>query len=51
MRSLVEHLAQRASALDLWLKKHEEVELLLQLTAYVTTLCMNRLYKGDFVIK
>jgi hypothetical protein len=51
VRSLVEHLAERCRALDLWVEKRREQELLLQLVAYVTTLCMNRLYKGDFVIK
>jgi hypothetical protein len=51
VRSLIEHFIERAAALALWLYTHEGVALAPRLTAYATTLCMNRLYKGDFVIK
>jgi hypothetical protein len=51
VRGLIEHFAERARALDLWVQPGDEQRLLLELVAYATTLCMNRLYKGDFVIK
>jgi hypothetical protein len=51
VRGLIEHFAERAKLLDLWVRPEEEQNLLLELVAYATTLCMNRLYKGDFVIK
>jgi hypothetical protein len=51
VRGLIEHFAERARALDLWLAPEDEQRTLLELVAYATTLCMNRLYKGDFVIK
>jgi hypothetical protein len=51
IRSLLEHLAERAQALDLWLPRAERPRFIAELATYVTALCMNRLYKGDFVIK
>ena len=51
IRSLFEHLSERAKALDLWLPAAERARLITELSTYVTALCMNRLYKGDFVIK
>jgi hypothetical protein len=51
VRSLIEHFVERCEALSLWLIAEEREELYAKLTAYATTLCMNRLYKGDFVIK
>jgi len=51
VRSLVEHFALRCELLGLWLRVEQREPLLMQLTAYATTLCMNKLYKGDFVIK
>jgi hypothetical protein len=51
VRSLVEHFAERCEALELWLFEQDREALLVKLTAYATTLCMNRLYKGDFIIK
>jgi len=51
VRSLIEHFAERCQSLRLWLYEDERDELLSKLTVYATTLCMNRLYKGDFIIK
>jgi hypothetical protein len=51
VRALVEHLAERSHALGLWFHLEDEARLLMQLVSYVTTLCMNRLYKGDFIVK
>jgi hypothetical protein len=51
VRSLVEHLAERSRALGLRCQRDRDAELALELTTYVTTLCMNRLYKGDFIVK
>jgi hypothetical protein len=51
IRSLLEHLAERAEQLDLWLPRAERPRFIAELATYVTALCMNRLHKGDFVIK
>ena len=51
VRSLVEHLAERSRVLALHYPEEREEQLLMQLTTYVTTLSMNRLYKGDFIVK
>jgi hypothetical protein len=51
VRSLIEHFALRARELGLWLREEDRARLALRLTSYATTLSMNRLYKGDFVIK
>lgn len=51
IRSLLEHLAERARVLELCLPLAERARLSLELSTYATTLCMNRLYKGDFVVK
>jgi hypothetical protein len=51
IRALLAHLAERADALGLWFAPGERERLLVELSSYVTALCMNRLYKGDFVVK
>ncbi|MDF2764124.1 MAG: hypothetical protein K0S81_1118, partial [Rhodospirillales bacterium] len=51
VRGLIDHFIERSKLLNLWVREEAEPELLLELVAYATTLCMNRLYKGDFVIK
>jgi hypothetical protein len=51
VRSLIEHFAARARALGLWLHAKDRERLSLRVATYATTLAMNRLYKGDFVIK
>ncbi len=51
LRSLVNHFRDRARELKLWVNPARSGETLMELTAYTTTLAMNKLYKGDFVIK
>jgi Putative zinc-binding metallo-peptidase len=51
VRSLIEHFISRAGQLSLWLHEPEAERVRTKLTVYATTLCMNRLYKGDFIIK
>jgi hypothetical protein len=51
IRALLAHLAERAAALGLWFAPRERERLVIELSSYVTALCMNRLYKGDFVVK
>jgi hypothetical protein len=51
VRSLIEHFAERARELGLWLRREQRDRLALRVASYATTLSMNRLYKGDFVIK
>jgi hypothetical protein len=51
VRALIEHLAERSRVLGLWLPPEREQELRMELVSYLTALCMNRLYKGDFVVK
>jgi hypothetical protein len=51
IRSLVNHFAARCRVLDLWTSKGEKTSTLIEITVYVTALSMNRLFKGDFVVK
>jgi hypothetical protein len=51
VRSLIDHFAGRSEVLDLWLRKEDNNSALIELTVYVTALSMNRLLKGDFVVK
>jgi hypothetical protein len=51
IRALLAHLNERAEALGLWFATADRERLTIELTAYATALCMNRLYKGDFVVK
>jgi hypothetical protein len=51
IRSLLEHLAERAEQLALCLPARERTRCTRELASYATALCMNRLYKGDFVVK
>jgi hypothetical protein len=51
IRSLLEHLAERAEQLELRVAASERPRSVTELATYVTALCMNRLYKGDFVVK
>lgn len=48
VRSLLEHLEGRARALGLQLDARRSERALVDVLAYVTTLCMNYLYKGAF---
>lgn len=51
VRSLVNHLSQRSRALGLRVERDRASTVLIDFTAFVTALCMNKLYKGDFVIQ
>ena len=51
VRSLFDHFIERSEALGLRVRAEEREPLLTKLTAYATTLCMNRLYKGDFIVQ
>ena len=48
VRSLLDHLAERAQALNLQVDARRGERALIDVLAYVTTLCMNYLYKGAF---
>jgi len=51
VRSLLLHFIDHSRELELWVDPMEIEDTLIKVTAYATTLCMNRLYKGDFVVK
>jgi hypothetical protein len=51
IRALLTHLSERAQALGLRYAKSQRELLVIELSSYLTALCMNRLYKGDFVVK
>jgi hypothetical protein len=51
VRSLIFRFIEDTRKLDLWVELEKVEETLVEVTAYATTLCMNRLYKGDFIIK
>jgi hypothetical protein len=51
VRSLIAHLIARAKDLDLRVDPARHDRMLTDLVAFATTLCMNKLYKGDFIIK
>lgn len=51
VRSLLLHFIDHSRELKLWVNTEEIEDTLIKVTAYATTLCMNRLYKGDFIVK
>jgi hypothetical protein len=51
VKSLIHSLVDRIGTLGLRLDPQEGSHALIDLTAFAATLCMNRLYKGDFVVK
>jgi hypothetical protein len=51
VRSLIAHFIERTEALALWADPADSAGLLLKLGVYATTLCMNKLYKGDFIVR
>lgn len=51
IKSLLYHFVERARELDLWVDPKKREAILIELSVYATTLCMNRIYKGDFIIK
>jgi len=51
VKSLVGHCIERCKLLGLWVEVEKNQAALVEFVALATTLAMNRLYKGDFVIK
>ena len=51
VKSLIEHFIERCKILDLYVNPEKSHDVLLEVTVYTTTLCMNKLYKRDFVMK
>jgi hypothetical protein len=51
VRSLISHFVERSKLLGLWVDPRKSSQVLTDLVAFSTTLCMNKLYKGDFIIK
>jgi hypothetical protein len=49
VRSLITHLIQRSAQLELTVDPSERERVLVDFVAFATTLCMNRLYRGEFV--
>lgn len=50
VKSLISHMIERCRALSLWVERTREREALVEVTAFATTLCMNKLYHGDFMV-
>jgi hypothetical protein len=51
VRSLVNHLSERSRQLGLRVDADRSAAVLIDFMAFVTALCMNKLYRGDFVIQ
>jgi hypothetical protein len=51
VRSLISHLIERCRKLELRVPAGCEHAVLVDFAAFVTTLCMNKLYKGEFVLE
>lgn len=51
VKSLIHHFVERCKELGLYVNPDKSSEVLMEMTAYATTLSMNKLYKRDFVIK
>ncbi len=51
IKTLISHFAVRCKILDLRVNPDKVEQTLVEITAYATTLCMNKLYKGDFILK
>ena len=51
VRVLVNHLSERARALGFRVPVPQTAAVLIDFMAFVTALCMNKIYKGDFVIQ
>jgi hypothetical protein len=49
VRSLINHLVERSRLLELRLDRSQSAQTLIDFVAFATTLCMNRLYHGEFV--
>jgi hypothetical protein len=51
VRSLLLHFVDRCRELKLWVRPDEIEDTLVRVTAYATALSMNKVYKGDFIVK
>lgn len=51
VRSLIQHFVNRCKLLELYVNPKKNLEVLMEMSAYTTTLCMNKLFKGDFIMK
>ncbi len=51
VRSLIVHFIGRSKALGLKVEPGKEQKVLMEVIAFATTLCMNKLYKGDYLLK
>jgi hypothetical protein len=51
VKSLVQHFIDRCKSLELYVEPEKSIEVLMELSAYATALCMNKLYKGHFIVK
>jgi hypothetical protein len=51
VRSLIQHFVNRCKSLELYVNPEKSLEVLMEMSAYATTLCMNKLHKGDFIMK
>jgi len=51
VRSLIYHFVERCKLLELYVNPDKSYKVLMEMTAYATTLSMNKLYKRDFIIK
>jgi hypothetical protein len=51
VKSLIQHFADRSKSLNLYVNTEKSFEIMMEMTAYATTLCMNKLCKGQFIIK
>ncbi len=51
VRSLINHFIERCAKLELWLDPEDSEQTLIDLTACASALAMNRLYKGEFVLR
>jgi len=51
IKSLLYHFSERARALDLWVVPDKREATIIEMIVYTTTLCMNRIYRGDFITK
>jgi len=50
VRSLIQHFVNRCKSFEFYVNPEKSHEVLMEITVYATTLCMNNLYKGHFVI-
>jgi hypothetical protein len=51
VRSLIQHFVDRCKSLELYVDPEKSLEVLMEMSAYATTLCMNKLNKGHFIMK